>query len=1119
MSVEITRLVDASVRGDRRAFEKIVERYQGAVSGMAYSVTGDLALSEDLAQETFLIAWRKLGDLQKRESLAPWLCGIARNLARSWMRTHAKNATVSLESVPEPAQPVVASAEEAHLREERSETVWAALAQIPETYREPLVLFYRQDHSIRDIAEALELTEDCVKQRLSRGRKMLRAEVTRMVEDTLEESRPGKAFTAGVLAALPPLHAPVPPVAAPSGARSVPSSMSPWLAIHPLAILCCVGLVTLGGLWGVREMIARHSEDAATPQVIVGNALETPEPLRPAGSDTTQEPAVAAGSASAELSASTIAPGTASVAGVVVFQDTSEPAPGMRVMLGAEDGSRQSTVTDEQGAFGFRDLAVGEYVLLAFDAGFEDVPEDWLRSEHQLVMLAAGVVLDDVRIQVPPQGGRVTGRVFERGTGAALEGFTIRAAKNHLPIHEGSSNAEGRYSIIGLPEGQWRIYVGHGSPFFVSTVMDEMTNVPVTVGSSITLDMSIDLGASISGHAIDSDGNPVPEAFIDGTLFSDRDQFVRSCYFRARSDGSFTIWGASPGDRAVLSARKGELASHIAVINPIPAQSVTGIVFALRPKLTVSGRFVNEKGVPVKAHFWHRPIHPDGEGQWRGQTTADFVFEESLAPGAYEMKGRPEGRDLNIEQPVQRIELTETALSGVIIQVATQSELTGNRTIKGILVDESERPLQERRVYVLGLDKENLGSFQETATDPQGRFKFTGLMDALYEITATLEEPFERSAGRKSVNPTETSEVRIVARSAATFQGRVSDAQTGEPISPFEVEYGVMNDGREGREETLNVATGDGAFSVRAPLEADWYLRVTAHGYVPVTQTGPALSSGETAGPLHFQLSPSRVIRGSVTDPEGAPVAAALIFFDTDLALSEIQARNRAAAESDAEGRFEITSVPADAHTLYVRKEGFSIWEGAPAEEMRVTLSRGGIIEGSLYLNGAPVQGASVYATQLGDYPNTYGVTDEAGAYSIAALRDGTYRMQVFVGHTHPLESVGLEGDIVVADGMITRRDIALSIGNATLSGRISHNGAPVAGLMLRCSRQGYWSINRTDDEGHFAFPHLPAGPVTISTCYDRSGPPDAWMWRPILHTDVTGGGESVRDIVLDAVP
>ena len=83
--------------------------------------------------------------------------------------------------------------------------MWAALEEIPDKYREPLILFYRSGQSVRAVADALEVTETCVKQRLSRGRKMLRTQVAAFVEDTLAHTVPTHAFTVAVVAALPVL--------------------------------------------------------------------------------------------------------------------------------------------------------------------------------------------------------------------------------------------------------------------------------------------------------------------------------------------------------------------------------------------------------------------------------------------------------------------------------------------------------------------------------------------------------------------------------------------------------------------------------------------------------------------------------------------------------------------------------------------------------------------------------------------------------------------------------------------------------------------------------------------------------------------------------------------------
>ena len=65
-----------------------------------------------------------------------------------------------------------------------------------------MVLFYREEQSIADVARQLDLSEDAVKQRLSRGRAILREEIAALVESALTRSRPTAAFTASVIGAL-----------------------------------------------------------------------------------------------------------------------------------------------------------------------------------------------------------------------------------------------------------------------------------------------------------------------------------------------------------------------------------------------------------------------------------------------------------------------------------------------------------------------------------------------------------------------------------------------------------------------------------------------------------------------------------------------------------------------------------------------------------------------------------------------------------------------------------------------------------------------------------------------------------------------------------------------------
>src|SRR5581483_426081 len=146
-----------------------------------------------------------LADLREPEKLRPWLCGIARNLINNSLRRQKREPSHAAEPIeaasgnfslePQPVERTISNEEQAIL--------WRSLERIPETYREPLVLFYREHQSAESVAEKMELSVETVHQRLSRGRKMLAEEVTAFVEGALARTNLGQMFTAGVLLALP----------------------------------------------------------------------------------------------------------------------------------------------------------------------------------------------------------------------------------------------------------------------------------------------------------------------------------------------------------------------------------------------------------------------------------------------------------------------------------------------------------------------------------------------------------------------------------------------------------------------------------------------------------------------------------------------------------------------------------------------------------------------------------------------------------------------------------------------------------------------------------------------------------------------------------------------------
>ena len=197
IAVSDAELLEASKRGEHAAFGTIVERYQDIVCAVSYSRTRDQALSEDVAQETFLAAWRQLDQLREPSRLRSWLCGIAKNLAAKARKRTAREMPVDDADVPAGDNPFDAVSEA-----QAERVVGDALARVPETYRDVLVLYYREQRSIRDVARALDISEGAALQRLARGRQYLADGLTSLVESSLRKL-PRKNIAAGVVAALP----------------------------------------------------------------------------------------------------------------------------------------------------------------------------------------------------------------------------------------------------------------------------------------------------------------------------------------------------------------------------------------------------------------------------------------------------------------------------------------------------------------------------------------------------------------------------------------------------------------------------------------------------------------------------------------------------------------------------------------------------------------------------------------------------------------------------------------------------------------------------------------------------------------------------------------------------
>lgn len=166
-------IVLALRRGEPEALDELYGATHQQLWRFLVRLSGSVADAEDLFQETWLAAARHARRLREDTRLLPWLYTVAHNRFRNARRTHARRRQQLGELAA--AAPAAAPDPDAGLWAER---VAAAFSELPETYRETLLLCAVEELDTADVARVLGLTPEAVRKRLSRAR----AELARRVE-------------------------------------------------------------------------------------------------------------------------------------------------------------------------------------------------------------------------------------------------------------------------------------------------------------------------------------------------------------------------------------------------------------------------------------------------------------------------------------------------------------------------------------------------------------------------------------------------------------------------------------------------------------------------------------------------------------------------------------------------------------------------------------------------------------------------------------------------------------------------------------------------------------------------------------------------------------------------
>jgi RNA polymerase sigma factor (sigma-70 family) len=261
--------------GDGRAFAALVERYGGMVLGVCRRVVGHEQDAEDAFQATFIVLARKAAAIRRRESIGPWLYGVAHRVGRKARESSVRRDRVTSLDEALAAGPMADEAD-AELRL----AVDAAVRELPPRFLRPVVLCYLQGQSTEDAARALGCPRGTILSRLARARERLRVQLTRrgvvLTAAAVTAALAAQRATAAV--PLPLAYSTIQAATPAAGAVSARAAVlakgvltAMWVS-KVIRVAAVVAVVTAGGagFWATRAWADKPPAKEAKPATLEG---------------------------------------------------------------------------------------------------------------------------------------------------------------------------------------------------------------------------------------------------------------------------------------------------------------------------------------------------------------------------------------------------------------------------------------------------------------------------------------------------------------------------------------------------------------------------------------------------------------------------------------------------------------------------------------------------------------------------------------------------------------------------------------------------------------------------------------------------------------------------------
>ena len=930
------------------------------------------------------------------------------------------------------------------LTKELETTVWAALQSLPETYREPLVLFYREHQSIKEVALGLGLSEDTAKQRLSRGRQQLKDHVSELVEQSLHKTRPRKAAAAAVLAAL--LAYKTKPAEA-AVARSIPRTKHWKWAAAAVAVCAVTAAIVVVGT-------ARHD----APRASSPDSRELIVQLRRAHD---------AYRASAPPSQ------TCELAGSVTRADHSAVRDTLVAIIdGSKAGSLEPRFVEVDGSGSWKlALVPGAYLVMVSAPG------------HRAGSRVVTCVPDhrgDVSFMLSPDGATLRGSVSDTG-GGPVAGATIWLFDPNQPDqpYVTRSGADGKYELTVEPSLYSELVV------HADYTLDTR---PLTLRpGGVREDVTLLPGGSIEGTVVDGSGAPIAGATVN-TVAPTRETLARAparwqmaafygAVLPAVSDasGRFVLRGLAPGNVQLVARAPAFATTTPTALDLTLAENRTGVTVSAVPARSISGFVVARGGSRGLAGV--RVI-----AMREGALIAMPMVVATDATGYFEITGLAAARYRIAAVAPGFVPYVSDDAMAIADRDARDTLLALDRgvTVRGTLAP-GMRGTVKLVPSTITLVQVLRAGLTRADVDEHGNFEFSAVAPGSYSIVAST---FDQRGERKlEVGGNAPAPVQVAMAPRPAISGEVVDDRgtklagalvqaVPDKIRDFAaVQFSTVRTDERGAFRIIAVEPGEYELIVFDAKGQRAWAGERKRPFKPHSVTVPATGGAEQTLTV---TSGGASITGVVVGADQHPVADAWI---------EVHARDARRPPavfpappilSDATGRFAIDGlygtdfvVEASGPTGKLR----AVTVTQPGARVKLDLRPLSTVSGEVTRDGKPVAAFDVVMRD-----RRLDVSERAagtgGRFSLPA-QPGEYELVVTSPDGYAKQGIKVDAD--------TKLDLAL-VEWGSLRGRVvGDDGKPWVDAKLWLRHALDPSPVRTDADGNFTIEHVSAGKNELS--------------------------------------